>query len=93
MMGIKDNLYAELCRLYFIIHSDHESGNVSAHATHLVGSTLSDIYYAASAGMNGLAGPLHGRANQEALGWLQDVIQEISAMSRPKELRQFAEKR
>ena len=46
MMGITDPLYADLMRLYFIIHSDHESGNVSAHATHMVGSTLSDIYYA-----------------------------------------------
>jgi citrate synthase len=91
MMGIQDNLYAELCRLYFIIHSDHESGNVSAHATHLVGSTLSDVYYAASAGMNGLAGPLHGRANQEALGWLQDVIQKFGHVPSKEQLRQFSE--
>jgi citrate synthase len=65
MMEVADNDYQDLSRLYFIIHSDHESGNVSAHATHLVGSTLADIYFAASAGMNGLSGPLHGRANQE----------------------------
>lgn len=92
MMGIKDNLYAELCRLYFIIHSDHESGNVSAHATHLVGSTLSDIYYAVSAGMNGLAGPLHGRANQEALGWLQDVYREYGHVPTIAQLRQYSQK-
>lgn len=91
MMGIQDNLYAELCRLYIIIHSDHESGNVSAHATHLVGSTLSDVYYATSAGMNGLAGPLHGRANQEALGWLQDVIQKFGHVPTEDQLRQFSE--
>jgi citrate synthase len=91
MMGVKDNLYAELCRLYFIIHSDHESGNVSAHATHLVGSSLSDIYYAVSAGMNGLAGPLHGRANQEALGWLQDVYQKYGHVPTNEQLRQFSQ--
>ena len=68
MMGVTKKGYDELSRLYFIIHSDHESGNVSAHATHLVGSALSDIYYAASAAINGLAGPLHGLANQECLG-------------------------
>lgn len=90
MMGVTDPLYADLSRLYFIIHSDHESGNVSAHATHMVGSTLSDIYYATSAGMNGLAGPLHGRANQEALSWLVDVHEKYGRVPEPEELRQFA---
>jgi citrate synthase len=90
MMCLEDPLYADLSRLYFIIHSDHESGNVSAHATHLVGSTLSDIYYATSAGMNGLAGPLHGRANQEALSWLLDVHEKYGRVPEAEELRQFA---
>jgi citrate synthase len=90
MMCVDDKLYADLSRLYFIIHSDHESGNVSAHATHMVGSTLSDIYYATSAGMNGLAGPLHGRANQEALSWLLDVFSKYGRVPKPEELRQFA---
>jgi citrate synthase len=90
MMCVEDPLYADLSRLYFIIHSDHESGNVSAHATHLVGSTLSDIYYATSAGMNGLAGPLHGRANQEALSWLLHVHEKYGRVPEPEELRQFA---
>src|SRR5690606_10372991 len=90
MMGIEDPAYKDLSRLYFIIHSDHESGNVSAHATHMVASTLSDIYYAASAGMNGLAGPLHGRANQEALRWLLEVQERYGGVPTREELRQFA---
>ena len=61
--------YKDVARMYFILHSDHESGNVSAHTTHLVHSALSDPYYAYSAGLNGLAGPLHGLANQEVLSW------------------------
>jgi citrate synthase len=60
-------------RLYLVIHADHEGGNVSAHATHLVGSALSDPYLSLSAGMNGLAGPLHGLANQECLRFLLDI--------------------
>lgn len=90
MMGIEDPDYKELSRLYFIIHSDHESGNASAHTTHLVGSTLSDIYYAASAAMNALAGPLHGRANQEALRWLLDVREKYGRLPTKEELREFA---
>ena len=69
MMGI-GKPYDDVARMYFILHSDHESGNVSAHTTHLVASALSDAYYALSAGINGLAGPLHGLANQEVLSWV-----------------------
>lgn len=50
-------------------HSDHEGGNVSAHTSHLVGSALSDPYLSFSAAMNGLAGPLHGLANQVRLSF------------------------
>lgn len=76
MMGI-DSPYDEISRLYFILHSDHESGNVSAHTTHLVSTALSDPYYAFSAGMCGLAAPLHGLANQEVLAWLQGVMEKL----------------
>src|SRR5512141_3411370 len=61
--------YDDVARMYFILHSDHESGNVSAHTAHLVASALSDVFYSYSAGLNGLAGPLHGLANQDVLDW------------------------
>jgi len=70
--------YDDVARMYFILHSDHESGNVSAHTTHLVASALSDVYYSFSAGLNGLAGPLHGLANQEVLGWIQSVMKKMN---------------
>lgn len=89
MLGVKGAEYADLARLYFILHSDHESGNVSAHATHMVASTLSDIYYAVSAGMNGLAGPLHGLANQEALKWLLGVYEKFNGVPTKEQLRQY----
>ncbi len=89
MMGIK-NPYDDVSRLYFILHSDHESGNVSAHTGHLVSSALSDIYYAISAMINGLAGPLHGLANQEVLRWIQDVYQKMGGkVPTEAEMRQF----
>lgn len=62
-LGFTNKDFWELMRLYIVIHADHEGGNVSAHTTHLVGSALSDPYLSFSAGMNGLAGPLHGLAN------------------------------
>jgi len=73
MLGYDTPDFDELMRLYLVIHSDHEGGNASAHTTHLVGSTLADPYLAFSAGLNALAGPLHGLANQEVLGWIQQL--------------------
>src|SRR5882672_6306398 len=77
MLGYKDNIFQELMRLYMTIHADHEGGNVSAHTTHLVGSALSDPYLSFAAGMNGLAGPLHGLANQEVIKWILDMRKEL----------------
>lgn len=73
MLGFDGEGFRELMRLYMSIHADHEGGNVSAHTTHLVGSALSDPYLCLAAGMNGLAGPLHGLANQEVMRWLVGV--------------------
>ncbi len=90
MMGIPSSDYKDLSRLYFILHSDHESGNASAHATHLAASTLSDIYYAFSAGVNSLAGPLHGLANQECLRWLLGVYDSFGGVPTKDQVRQYA---
>jgi citrate synthase len=77
MMGYDDESFYELMRLYMTIHADHEGGNVSAHTTHLVGSALSDSYLSYAAGMNGLAGPLHGLANQEVIKWIFEMQEEL----------------
>lgn len=91
MMKVADKKgYADLMRLYFIIHSDHESGNASAHATHLVGSTLSDVYYSFSSGLNALAGPLHGLANQESLSWLLDLRKQFGGVPSRDDLYKYA---
>ena len=77
MLGYDSEEFRELMRMYMTIHSDHEGGNVSAHAIHLVGSALSDPYLAFTAGMAGLAGPLHGLANQEVIRWIQSMRDEL----------------
>jgi citrate synthase len=91
MLKVSDKKgYADLMRQYFIIHSDHESGNVSAHAMHLVGSALSDPFLSFSSALNGLAGPLHGLANQEALAWLIEVKKQFGGVPSRDDLRKFA---
>ncbi len=89
MMGIAKP-YDDVSRLYFILHSDHESGNVSAHTGHLISSALSDMYYSISGMINGLAGPLHGLANQEVLRWIQGVMAKMGGkVPSDAEMRQF----
>uniref|UniRef100_A0A1J3I6B8 Citrate synthase n=3 Tax=Noccaea caerulescens TaxID=107243 RepID=A0A1J3I6B8_NOCCA len=73
MLGFPDFQMKECLRAYISIHADHEGGNISAHSCHLVGSALADPYLSFSAAMNGLAGPLHGLANQECLKWLLEL--------------------
>ena len=75
----QNKAFLELMRLYLTIHTDHEGGNVSAHTTHLVGSALSSPMLSLSAGLNGLAGPLHGLANQEVLNWLQKMKKSVGS--------------
>jgi len=80
MLGYGENHdFIELMRLYLTIHTDHEGGNVSAHTTHLVGSALSSPMLSLAAGLNGLAGPLHGLANQEVLNWLQQMKKSVGS--------------
>jgi citrate synthase len=85
MMGYQSEEFKELMRLYMTIHADHEGGNVSAHTTHLVGSALSDPYLSFAAGMNGLAGPLHGLANQEVIKWIFEMREELGVEEPTKE--------
>jgi len=85
MMGYEDESFMELMRLYMTIHADHEGGNVSAHTTHLVGSALSDPFLSFAAGMNGLAGPLHGLANQEVIKWIYEMREELGVELPSKE--------
>jgi citrate synthase len=89
MMG-KEKPYDDVARLTFILHSDHESGNVSAHTGHLVASSLADVYLSISAMLNGLAGPLHGLANQEVLRWIQDLKEKMGGeVPNEDEMKQF----
>ncbi|MGK0389081.1 MAG: citrate synthase [Maribacter sp.] len=85
MLGMDKPGFNSLLRLYLTIHADHEGGNASAHTTQLVGSTLSDVYLSLSAGMDALAGPLHGLANQEVIKWVFRMIDTLGTRQPTKE--------
>ena len=85
----EDGSFHKLMQLYFMLHCDHEGGNVSAFASHTVASALSDPYYAVSAGLNGLAGPLHGLANQECLKFVLSVFDEFKGLPSQNTLTEY----
>ena len=91
MIGLPDDTgdFHKLMQLYFMLHCDHEGGNVSAFASHTVASALSDPYYAVTAGLNGLAGPLHGLANQECLKFVLSVRDEFGGVPSEEELKKY----
>jgi citrate synthase len=87
--GKENENFQDLLRLYLALHGDHEGGNVSAHATHLVGSALSDPFLSYSAGLQGLAGPLHGLAAQEVLRWILQMQEHVGEKFSEKDVKDY----
>jgi citrate synthase len=77
MLGNDSSAFADLMRLYLVLHSDHEGGNLSTFAARVVGSALSDPYFSVAAGLSGLSGPLHGLANQEGLTFVLGLLERF----------------
>ncbi|MCB0724092.1 MAG: citrate (Si)-synthase [Ignavibacteriae bacterium] len=93
MTGItfEDGSFKKLMRLYMVLHCDHESGNVSAFSCQTIGSALSDAYYSVSGGLNGLAGPLHGLANQENLKFILKMKEDIGHTPSDQEIKDYCQ--
>jgi citrate synthase len=89
MLGNDDPKFMDLMRLYMVLHSDHEGGNVSAFTSHVVASALSDPYYAVASGLSGLAGPLHGLANQECLKFVLGVMDRFDGAPTEEQMRDY----
>ena len=94
MLGVNDSDdFKKLMRLYLMLHSDHEGGNVSAFSSLTVASSLSSPFLALGAGLNGLAGPLHGLANQECLKFVLEIRNHFSGNPSKEDLKEYCWKR
>ncbi len=90
MLGIEGGEeFRDLMRLYLVAHCDHEGGNVSALTTQTINSALSDLYYSLSGGFNGLAGPLHGLANQESLKWILETMEKYGGTPSKEQIKEI----
>jgi citrate synthase len=80
-----------LLRVFNILHMDHGGGNLSTFVGKAIASGLEDMYGSLVGAMAGLAGPLHGMANQECLRFLKTVSKEIKDPADEKSVTEYVE--
>ncbi len=73
----KQTALVPILRLFNILHYDHGGGNLSTFVGKAVASGLEDMYGSATAAMCALAGPRHGKANQDCLTFVEDLVKEL----------------
>lgn len=91
MLGIDDpgGLLTDYMRQYVIIHADHEAANASANAAAIINSTLATMASTLAGTFAALSGPLHGMANQDALGFLEGVLKHFGRLPTPEEAEAY----
>lgn len=83
----------EVLRLFYILHLDHSGGNLSTFIGKAVASSLEPMYGSLAAAMAALAGPRHGRANQDSLEFVEEVLKEAGSEATPQEVEALLRKK
>jgi len=83
----------EAFKLFNVLHYDHGGGNLSTFVGKAVASGLEDMYGCISSAMCALAGPRHGKANQDCLEFLRDVLLEVGESATPAQVEKLIRKR
>jgi citrate synthase len=89
MVHVPGANFHELTRafsLFNILHFDHGGGNLSAFVGKAVASGLEDMYGSICSAMCALAGPKHGRANQDCLEFVRGVLEEVGENGTPAQV-------
>ncbi|MCI0382276.1 MAG: citrate (Si)-synthase [Chlamydiae bacterium] len=89
----KEENLKEVFRLFNILHYDHGGGNLSVFVGKAVASGLEDLYGSMCAAMCALAGPKHGRANQDCLEFVQEALKTLGQNATLKDVENFIRKR
>jgi citrate synthase len=77
----------KLMRVFDVVHFDHGGGNLSTFVGKAVASGEADMFESMAAAMAGLAGPLHGKANQECLEFVQQCVAKVGGQMNPDSVR------
>ncbi len=84
--GQKKPELVPVLRLFEILSLDHGGGNLSTFVGKSVASGLENMYGSLAAAMTALAGPRHGRANQDCLEFVQSILEEVGENAAAKEI-------
>lgn len=87
------NLLTDVFKLFNILHYDHGGGNLSAFVGKAVASGLEDMYGSIASAMCALAGPRHGRANQDCLEFVQEALKALGEKTTASDVEQFIRQR
>jgi len=79
--------------LFNVLHYDHGGGNLSAFTGKGVASGLADMYASLAAAMDALSGPRHGKANQDCLQFVENVLDELGSNATGKQVEELIRKR
>lgn len=96
MLQIPDvdkKVLCEILTLFNLLHYDHGGGNLSAFVGKAVASGLEDLYGSIASAMCALAGPRHGKANQDCLEFVKEVLEELGEESKIEDVEQLIRKR
>jgi citrate synthase len=83
----------EALSLFNIVHYDHGGGNLSTFVGKAVASGLEDLYGSIASALCALAGPRHGRANQDCLEFLRLVLKEVGESATLSHVEELIRKR
>lgn len=86
--GVNQEELVEAFRLFFILHLDHGGGNLSTFVGKAVASGLEDLYGSICSAMCALAGPRHGKANQDCLDFVQTMVSEVGEHASEKQVEE-----
>lgn len=84
---------AEVFRLFNVLHYDHGGGNLSVFVGKAVASGLEDMYGSIASAMCALAGPRHGRANQDSLEMVKGFLGALGPEATADQVEQLVRDR
>ncbi|MCB1114516.1 MAG: citrate (Si)-synthase [Chlamydiia bacterium] len=75
--GKKSDKLVDVFKFFDILHFDHGGGNLCTFVGKAIASGLEDMYGSISGAMCALAGPRHGKANQDSLEFIDRLVKEL----------------
>ncbi|MDN3507538.1 MAG: citrate (Si)-synthase [Simkaniaceae bacterium] len=96
MLNVPDcdrKILHEVMALFNIMHYDHGGGNLSAFTGKTIASGLEDLFGSIAGSMCALAGPRHGKANQDCLEFVKQVEKTVGANASESDVEKLIRER